>query len=1217
MADEVANVAFTKVVPTATTLKPYYDDFEESKNFHRMVFKPGYAVQARELTQMQTIMQNQIERFGSHVFNNGSIVHGGQITMSETPYINLQSQYLSTDIDVDNFIGKIVNDASGNTNYEASVIAGQNKVGNTNPVIMIAYRSGSEFTASQTIKVLDENVFAETVVDSAALTGIGTIASINDGVFFFNGYFVKKPKETIIVDPFTRFANAKIGLQFTEAIINENDDTSLLDPAQEASNYQAPGADRLKVQLSLVTRPLDTEDEENFIELMRIENGVKVKQTVYPVYSVLGETFARRTFDESGNYTVRPFRIRIGEHPSDDTKIRLYVSPGKAYVRGYEVESISEQIVDIDRSRDTQTLNNIDIRANYGNDTIIKDLRGIINLNDMPMIHLHCVPYGSIDITNATTYDQTRIGTARVRSLEYYGASNAANAQTHTYDMSMFDLKFRNITTNVNTSTANTVTLYNAAGKLTAANNAYAGGTLRFTSGSANGSSYLITGYNGVTNTFELNKDITSTSVNNTSNVSIDGSFAIVESVYSSVAFTPSASNEMRANIDDANRNSSGYTYLFDQKLNSLVFKAPYKYIEPGSITDQQYTYSKVFASAIFAGGTCTISVNPSREAFNGVDGSGSSTSVLDNFIVVRTDTNEVVRLDSVSINATTGVATLLYGSYTGSAIVTAKVNLNNGPNVNQKAKALNVANTTNFATTSITGTFVSTQLGSTIDVYLDSSQAVITNPSKISGAKQYLHVSDVRRITKVYDAQGCTLTSGADISGCTDVTDRFTFNNGQKESHYDYAWIELKPRKSVPIGPLVVCFDWYDHVSAEGDDKGYFSVDSYPNVTTTSGYGDIPKFIDTSGIVYDLRDCIDFRPRRKNCEALPALSGAYELEGVRIPIQASNFGCDLAYYLARADLMVVSKDSFPPFLVQKGISGTSPIYPKSIEGTMPIYKINLNPYTVTKDDVQVTYIENKRYTMRDIGLLEQRIQNLEYYTSLSILEKTATDMIIKDPNGLDRTKNGILVDNFFTHGIGDVWSPDYWISMDKVFGAAAPPVNSAVTKMFVAEDIDTFTGRTLTTLDFEEVPAIIQPYATKCVSIQPYQTAKYIGIMVMDPPADFWVDQSRAPDLVININGENDNNILGPPTGCAPDQTEQACIRAMRDLTEFLNSLGIGAVVDDANDIRAFGLTLSLTDRMFLANTVNTILCPETDIGVWNTGRNSILSSWFGTTTR
>jgi len=74
-----ANVANTYVVPTETTVAPFYDDFDESKNFHRILFRPGYAVQGRELIQLQTILQNQIERFGRHIFTNGSPVIGGDV----------------------------------------------------------------------------------------------------------------------------------------------------------------------------------------------------------------------------------------------------------------------------------------------------------------------------------------------------------------------------------------------------------------------------------------------------------------------------------------------------------------------------------------------------------------------------------------------------------------------------------------------------------------------------------------------------------------------------------------------------------------------------------------------------------------------------------------------------------------------------------------------------------------------------------------------------------------------------------------------------------------------------------------------------------------------------------------------------------------------------------------------------------------------------------
>ena len=59
-------------------INPYFDDYDENKNFYRMLFKPSSAVQARELTQIQSILQKQIERFGNHVFKNGSLVTGGQ-----------------------------------------------------------------------------------------------------------------------------------------------------------------------------------------------------------------------------------------------------------------------------------------------------------------------------------------------------------------------------------------------------------------------------------------------------------------------------------------------------------------------------------------------------------------------------------------------------------------------------------------------------------------------------------------------------------------------------------------------------------------------------------------------------------------------------------------------------------------------------------------------------------------------------------------------------------------------------------------------------------------------------------------------------------------------------------------------------------------------------------------------------------------------------------
>jgi hypothetical protein len=78
---------------TNFNVNPYYDDYDEDKKFLRMLFKPGFAVQARELTQLQTILQKQVERFGDFVFKDGSVVTGGQTVFQNTTFINVSSSF--------------------------------------------------------------------------------------------------------------------------------------------------------------------------------------------------------------------------------------------------------------------------------------------------------------------------------------------------------------------------------------------------------------------------------------------------------------------------------------------------------------------------------------------------------------------------------------------------------------------------------------------------------------------------------------------------------------------------------------------------------------------------------------------------------------------------------------------------------------------------------------------------------------------------------------------------------------------------------------------------------------------------------------------------------------------------------------------------------------------------------------------------------------------
>ena len=83
--------------PTDFNVSPYYDDFSDAKNFHRILFRPAFAVQARELTQSQTLLQNQIEKFGDHMFKPGARILPGQLSIDTQYYaIKLTSKSASS-----------------------------------------------------------------------------------------------------------------------------------------------------------------------------------------------------------------------------------------------------------------------------------------------------------------------------------------------------------------------------------------------------------------------------------------------------------------------------------------------------------------------------------------------------------------------------------------------------------------------------------------------------------------------------------------------------------------------------------------------------------------------------------------------------------------------------------------------------------------------------------------------------------------------------------------------------------------------------------------------------------------------------------------------------------------------------------------------------------------------------------------------------------------
>jgi len=279
-------------INTNLNVDPYYDDFNEDKNFYRILYKPGFAVQSRELTQSQSILQDQIKKFGDHVFKTGSIVSGGQIFVQNTTYINVATSYGTSDIDYSVFDQEYITNIGGTKkayvlkSYAADTSAGQ-------PITFIVNQLyGSDFSVNETIVTANTqtgatNYFAN--VAAANPTGNSKSFSINEGVFYYEGFFVRNDAQSVALSKYDRNSNVIVGFQVTEDIIDYTEDTSLLDPAQDASNFQAPGADRFKILLTLTTRALNSTDLSQFIELSQFEGGIQQSVIQTPIYSTLGD----------------------------------------------------------------------------------------------------------------------------------------------------------------------------------------------------------------------------------------------------------------------------------------------------------------------------------------------------------------------------------------------------------------------------------------------------------------------------------------------------------------------------------------------------------------------------------------------------------------------------------------------------------------------------------------------------------------------------------------------------------------------------------------------------------------------------------------------------------------------------------------------------------------------------------------------------------------
>jgi hypothetical protein len=234
---------------------------------------------------------------------------------------------------------------------------------------------------------------------------------------------------------------------------------------------------------------------------------------------------------------------------------------------------------------------------------------------------------------------------------------------------------------------------------------------------------------------------------------------------------------------------------------------------------------------------------------------------------------------------------------------------------------------------------------------------------------------------------------------------------------------------------------------------------------------------------------------------------------------------------MGRKDLVVMNTEG--NIYIKRGIPALYPALPSEPTDGMSLAKLIITPYPSlapsyaqsidkTSQACTVQKTAQRRYTMRDIGVIDSRISNLEVLASLNLLEKNSVDMKILDADGNDRFKNGIFADPFTSHVLGDITNIDYKIAIDGVEGTIRPFFEMNDVKLVYGSGSGLRKANNLIMLNYSDVMLISQPYASKNRNTAG-EFYKFKGVLTLNPPEDYWVDTQRAPDVQINIDGMND----------------------------------------------------------------------------------------------
>ena len=898
------------------------------------------------------------------------------------------------------------------------------------------------------------------------VTGKSYEMRVADGIIFQKGNFQRFAEQNIIVSKYTNKPNERVvGIETTESTVNNSVDTSLLDNAQGFANENAPGADRLKLVPTLVVNSKSVaEASNNFLKIAEFQHGEMVQKNQNAVLSSLGDAVAQRTFEESGDYVVDPFVLSTEERTGNTTHLTLTVGEGKGYIRGKRFELTGTTRMPLAKATTTASADPQQLSINYGNYVDVDELVGQFGAEENDMVLILDAAMNSISANvnptlpaasnTSVAYNGTTgnvVGTARVRAVEQTG--DTPGKFNNKYKLFLSDIKmnagkafrkhaksfwhYKQEEYDLTKATSGSENNQNFSGVCDAVldNNVTKLKEPKFNK------LVFPTGQKGVKAVgsaadYTFRKRQTATAAaNGTLVVSLTdgnqtfgyGDTALNETQEKDLIIIPTASINSSANLTAAADVS-----------NSTVTTVTG--IESGR-TDALRAGDFVFVDTTL----CQVNNVINSTAFNTVSAVGAAKS---NVKVLRTfPAGYPISLnDRTYANATT--------SSSGQTLTIELGMTSTADSHVDLSGTLACAVHHNVVDTSESGR---TKAYQTTEVAIDCANNAATN-----GGPWCLGVPDAHELVSVLVGTDNTYTSVAE-SDWVDQTSKFEILDGQTNAKYGLSYLRVKPNSGFSLTTSNHLAVKFRHFKESGSGKGFFSYQSYHGIiddantanTTAITTQAIPVFVSPNdGQEYSLRDSIDFRPYVENTATdggafSNGVGTSTENPVVKEIINASSFvsapnkiwSSNVEYYLPRKDRIVIEQGGIK---IVEGEPNVNPSLPSMPSKAMQLGTIDTPVYptlSVTegqfhkRPDLAATIkaTQLRRYTMQDIKSIDDRVNNLEYYTSLNMLEKLTKDEVIpgRTDSTLNRFKNGFIVDNFSSITTGNPLNAEFKAGYD------------------------------------------------------------------------------------------------------------------------------------------------------------------------------------------